>query len=308
MYTMKKKRISVSTRQASELLGVHESSIKRWCNAEELDCWLTPGGHRRIPIVALVDFAQSQGVELSLRHFGREAGRVWDGLERARGEDDFGVLYELAYTWIAEGSSDLTAGLIEYLSREGIPLGRILDRVVGPVMRHVGEGYQYGDLSIGDEHRMTQAMRDVLVILSAAEDPTVRQNGKVSPVAVVGCVRGEVHELGALMVRLVLKAEGWRVIYLGLNVPTEEFAAQQAKHGATLVCISMMPPIGMAEAQTTIRLLDRMYLPARPYRLALGGSALGKIDELDHTDILIPEVQLFSKLEPFMGWVRTLTA
>ena len=66
-------QVSVSTRQASALLGVHESSVKRWCNAEELECQLTPGGHRRIPIRALVAFARGQGIQVPLRHFGQDA-------------------------------------------------------------------------------------------------------------------------------------------------------------------------------------------------------------------------------------------
>lgn len=300
--------ISISTRQASALLGVHESSIKRWCNAEDLECWLTPGGHRRIPIVALVAFAYRQGIALPLRPFGDEAGRVWESLERAHRKDDFAALADLTYAWIAQGWSHLPARLLEYLSQEGFSLGRIMDCLVGLVMRRIGMGYLKGTLSIGDEHRMTQAMRDVLVTLSVAGDPTVKPNGPLKPAAVVGCARGEVHELGALMVRLVLEDEGFQVVYLGLDVPTEEFAAQQIKHRAALVCVSMMPPSGMAEAKTMMRLLDRMYDPAWPYRLALGGSALSNDAELDRTDMLIPEVQFFSKMEPFMAWVRALEA
>ena len=286
------------------MLGVHESSVKRWCNAEELECWLTPGGHRRIPVVALVAFGQRQGIALPLAPFGEEAGRVWAALDRAHHQDDFETLGDLAYEWIEQGRRRLPTRLIEYLGTEGFPLGTIMDRLVGPVMRRIGAGYMRGAVSIGDEHRMTQAMRDALVSLRAADASTQRSDGPARPVAVVGCARNEVHELGALMVRLVLEAEGWAVVYLGLNVPTEEFATQQIKHGATLMCISMMPPIGKAEAQTILHLLDQMYDPARPYRLALGGSGLNASDGLDRTGLSIPDVQLFRRMEPFTAWVR----
>ena len=302
---MSDRHVSISTRQASELLGVHESSVKRWCNAEALECWLTPGGHRRIPILGLVAFAHEQDIPLPLRHFGEDAGCVWAGLERAHREEGFEALADLTYAWVAQGRSRLPARLIEYLRAEGFTLGRILDRLVGPVMQRVGMGYHEGRVSIGDEHRMTQAMRDTLVTLHAADEAPGQPGGTVKPVAVVGCARGEVHELGALMVRLGLEAEGWRVVYLGLNVPTEDFVAQQIKHEATLLCISMMPPMGRAEAQTLMRLLDRMYDPAHPYRLAVGGSALNSDDALDRTGLTIPDVRLFGGIEPFMEWVRT---
>ncbi len=304
---MSDRPVSISTRQASELLGVHESSVKRWCNAEDLECWLTPGGHRRIPILGLVAFAHDQGMPLPLRHFGEDAGHVWAGLERARREEDFGALADLTYDWIGQGNSRLPARLIEYLRTEGLTLGFILDRLIGPVMQRVGMGYHEGRVSIGDEHRMTQAMRDALVTLHTADEALEPPNEAVRPVAVVGCVRGEVHELGALMVRLLLEAEGWQVVYLGLNVPTEDLAAQQRKHHATLLCVSMMPPMGWAEAQTLMHLLDRMSDPAHPYRLAIGGSALNTDEALDLTGLTIPDVRLFGAIEPFVTWVRTFS-
>ncbi len=244
---------------------------------------------------------------MPLRHFGHDAGRVWNGLDHARRNDDFEDLVDLTYAWIEQGWSRQVARLIEYLNEEDLSLGRILDRLVGPIMGRIGHAYLQGTLSIGDEHRMTQAVRDVLVTLSTPDDPTIKQNGHVKPVAVVGCARGEVHELGALMVRLVLEAEGWQVVYLGLNVPTEEFATQQTKHAASLVCISMVPPAGMAEAQTMVRVLSRMYDPSHPYRLALGGSALTDDGALDRVGVSLEEVRLFSRMEPFMTWARVLT-
>ena len=290
---------SLSTHQASELLGIHESSVKRLCNANELDCWLTPGGHRRIPISALVAFAETQNILLPLRHFNGCTERVWDGLERAR-KDDFDALSALCYDWLDEGHGHRFARLLEYLLSEQFPLGRLFDRIVSPVMGRVGEGYQQGTLSIGDEHRITQAMRDALITLRLPKAAPASNDG---PTAIVGCMRGEVHELGALMVRRIVENTGRRVIYLGLNVPTEEYAAQQARYGADLVCISIMPPMGLVEAQTTARLLEHMYNPARPYRLALGGSALGSAKAPPPGTRLLP-VRTFGAMEPFNHWLK----
>ncbi|MEM1271970.1 MAG: helix-turn-helix domain-containing protein, partial [Bacteroidota bacterium] len=56
---------SISTRQASDLLGVHESSVKRWCNAGDLGCEYTHGGHRRIPLAELLRFAEARSIEVA---------------------------------------------------------------------------------------------------------------------------------------------------------------------------------------------------------------------------------------------------
>ncbi len=285
------------------MLGVHESSVKRWCNADDLDYWLTPGGHRRIPIRALVAFANAQNIDLYLRHFEEDAGEIWATFEQLKQNGDFTALSALMYRWIRLGEFQRAIHLFVYLTQSGYKTGDVFDKLVGPVMQQVGTKYFQGNLSIGDEHRMTQVMRDILVTLSTTHAIKYEGATDSKAVAIVGCARGEVHELGALMVRVLLESMGWSVVYLGLNVPTEEFAHQQIKHGATLVCISLMPPMGITEARSIIRLMDRIYDDALPYQLVLGGSSLGTAATYDPVRVRIPEVQLFSRMGPFQAWL-----
>lgn len=106
-----------------------------------------------------------------------------------------------------------------------------------------------------------------------------------------------------------IDTEIWSLIsYLGLNLATEEYATQQIKHGARLVCVSMVTPIGMAEAYTLVRLLNRMYDPANSYPLVLGGSALGAVNGSAFNDMSIPDIRLFNKMEPFYEWAHTLVS
>ena len=50
----------LSTREASELLGVGTTSIKRWADEGELECVRTPGGHRRFPLRSVIRLRQSR--------------------------------------------------------------------------------------------------------------------------------------------------------------------------------------------------------------------------------------------------------
>ena len=292
---------AVSTRQASELLGVHESSIKRWCNAGDLAFWLTPGGHRRIPVMSLVDFADREGLRLPLAQFGRYAATVWAGTGALHRAGDYSMLREQVIDWLSRGEVRYLINLFGYLKEEGLAYGVLFDQLIGWAMHRVGVDYLHSRISIGDEHLMTQAMRDTLIALSTSI--ILNDEDGDQPVALVGCARGEVHELGALMVRVLLQEAGWRVLYLGLNVPTEEFAHQQTKTGAQLVCISMMPPMSIPEAKSIVGLLDRMYDSRQPFKLALGGGALGEASTLAMSDLKITEVRLFNQIAPFGEWI-----
>ncbi len=297
---------SVSTRQASELLEVHESSIKRWCNSGNLDCWLTQGNHRRIPVSVLVEFAAEKGMALSLMTFGERCGTVWAGTRSfMAGESE--ELDGLIFDWLQAGQRSLVAALFRYLIDEGVSVGSVLDHLIAPAMRRVGYMYVHDELSIGDEHLMTQTMRDALVLFSSStaddESRKATSGGLSQPVAIVGCGRGEVHELGALMARITLELSGWSVVYLGLNVPTEEFATKQNELSAGLVCISIMPPMGMTEARAIVLLLDRMSDASQSYRLVVGGGALDPDGAMKPEADNLREIQFFRKMERFADWV-----
>jgi hypothetical protein len=125
------------------------------------------------------------------------------------------------------------------------------------------------------EHRFTQKVLDALHGLLAARR-TRAATGSVgpSPLALVGCAETCQHEIGAMFCRVALESDGWRVGYLGANVPFEEYASLQAHLGASLVCISFVPPVGNADARRCTRILSGLYRADAPYALALGGGAL----------------------------------
>ncbi|NND73323.1 MAG: cobalamin B12-binding domain-containing protein [Rhodothermales bacterium] len=293
---------SVTTRQASELLDVHESSIKRWCNSDELPYWSTPGGHRRIQIGDLVTFARQRGISSSLAAFDSHAEAVWSGVDAAQ-NDDYGPIVSLMYTWIDEGWSKLPAQLLEYLELVGFDRPQIFDNVVGPSMSMVGENYGSAEISVGDEHRMTQAMRSALLMMSTATEG-VGDNGVDRPIAIVGCGPNEMHELGALMSRLVLESEGWKVVYVGADMPTEDFAAQQSRYSAELVCISLMNPIAQPAAASIYRTLDLLASRSGAYRLAIGGRSLMDRHDLAESGNAITDAFTFSSMNSFVAWVR----
>jgi len=222
---------------------------------------------------------------------------------------DFTSLGQLTLKWLNEGKSRLLDALLRFLSERGLPDPLVFDHLLQLVLGSIGSSYATGSLSIGDEHYMAHAIRDSLIRYCPASancTPSLQ-----SPIALVGCARGVSHELGAIMVRHLLTVSGWRVVYLGPDVPTEEYSLQQLKHGASLVCISLVQPISLSEVKAIKMLLDQMYNPSCPYALAFGGSSINNEDVLEHirqTPSRIENMRCFSSLEPFDAWSRSILA
>lgn len=83
-----------------------------------------------------------------------------------------------------------------------------------PVQIAVGEGWHRGEVSVAAEHFCSRFVEGKLLNLLNAN--LEQQSG---PLAIIGCAQAELHELGAIMLSLFMKWAGFRVIYLGQNVP-----------------------------------------------------------------------------------------
>jgi methanogenic corrinoid protein MtbC1 len=105
----------------------------------------------------------------------------------------------------------------EYIWSEACSLYRqetVCIELLLPVQVAIGEGWHRGEVSVAAEHFASQFVESKLLNLLSAQ---ITDSG--GPLAVIGCAQNELHELGALVLALFLRWSGFRVIYLGQNVP-----------------------------------------------------------------------------------------
>jgi methanogenic corrinoid protein MtbC1 len=89
-------------------------------------------------------------------------------------------------------------------------------KVIQPTLYEIGRLWEEGHLSVTREHLATTISRLALEQLSGLL-ASQQDNGKV---ALVACVQGEHHDLGAQMTADLFEMAGFRVRFLGANVPT----------------------------------------------------------------------------------------
>lgn len=167
------------------------------------------------------------------------------------------------------------AGLEALLRRTsavyGVPL--FLERVVTPLMRRIGDEWHAGRLSPAHEHLATatveRVLAGVLSTLSELDD---------APVFLVATPAGERHEVGALLAAAAAAAEGWRVVYLGADLPAEEIGAAAVSAGARAVGVSVVLAESPSRTAAELRRL-RELLPASVPLLVGGGGAAAVIQE-----------------------------
>lgn len=165
------------------------------------------------------------------------------------------------------------AGLEEELRRAASLSGavRFLDEVIAPLFRAIGEGWHAGELSIAHEHLAGGVVRPLLAQLRGSLPAAA-----AAPVLVVATPAGERHEVGALLAAGVAAVEGWRVVYLGADVPAAELARAVVETNARAVALSSV--YAPEEASLTAELIAvRSALPA-DVALLVGGAAAERLN------------------------------
>ena len=113
------------------------------------------------------------------------------------------------------------------------PVETVALALIQPTLVEIGEGWHRGDVTIAQEHFASAHLRQKLGNLfnQALHD------GR-APTVVCACARGELHEMGLLLVALFLRRRGYHVVYLGQNVPEDELLGTAQRLQPALVCVS----------------------------------------------------------------------
>ena len=107
------------------------------------------------------------------------------------------------------------------------------NQIVQPLLVQIGEAWHAGSFSMSQEHLVTGAVRARL------ERKLAETRAAIHGRAVLACGPGERHELGLLMLAVLLRADGWDVAYLGPDLPVEETMRLVCESNAQLVAFSV---------------------------------------------------------------------
>lgn len=139
--------------------------------------------------------------------------------------------------------------------------------VVAPVQRKVGTEWAANRITVAQEHAAT-AIND-RVIAALSQHPAAQATARAGRVT-VACVDGEWHALPARLLAEVLRLRGWRVDFLGAQVPTPHLVAHLHQYAPDAVALSCSIPTRLPAAHAAITACQ-----AAGVSVLVGGAAFG---------------------------------
>lgn len=155
------------------------------------------------------------------------------------------------------------------------PVDHVLIEIVQPTLIEIGESWHRGEIPIAIEHYATQfCMQHLMSMLHAAAPPA--HGGLL----VAACAPGEQHQIGILILVVMLRWRGWNVKYLGPDLQLERLEEALAPLRPRLLLFSATRP-ETAQNLTEISTLLKNFPPPAPL-VVLGGQAFQTLELPDH--------------------------
>jgi len=171
---------------------------------------------------------------------------------------------------IMDGMVDTASALAQQALTSGIPPLDAINNGYVPGMHSVGDQFGQGKMFLPDMMASAEAMRAAMAVL----DPALKKLGTertMEGVVVLGTTKGDIHEIGKILVGKLLTAHGFRVHDLGVDVASEKFAAKALELNADIVGVSALLTTTMRGQKSVIEALEKAGLRRR-IKVMVGGA------------------------------------
>lgn len=147
--------------------------------------------------------------------------------------------------------TDLTRKALE----NELPADTILSRGLISGMTLVGEDFTAGKVFVPEMLMAAQCMNAATDILKPLLTAGPSDNSLGT--AVIGTVKGDLHDIGKNLVKIMLEGQGIHVVDLGTDVSAEEFVESARENNAQLICCSAMLTTTMDEMRKVVDLVRK---------------------------------------------------
>lgn len=170
-----------------------------------------------------------------------------------------------------EGGQRVKAeALTKELLAAGVAPVKLLEQALIPAMQVVGKKFSEGEYFVPEMLMAAKAMKTAMELLR----PELAK-GAFEPVGkvVLGTVRGDLHDIGKNLVKIMLEGAGFDVIDLGVDVAPDKFVAAVREHQPGIVAMSALLTTTMLSIPDTIQALVDAGLRSQ-IKVIIGGAAI----------------------------------
>ena len=168
---------------------------------------------------------------------------------------------------IVKGFKDKAGEITNRLLKDEAPLDIVNNRII-PALNEVGKAYEEKRAYLPALLISAEAAKSAFeVIKSSLKSGNTESKGKI----IIATVKGDIHDIGKNILKLLLENYGFSVIDLGKDVPPEKVLEAVREHNARLVGLSALMTTTVPFMEQTVKLIHEK---VKDCKVMVGGAVL----------------------------------
>ncbi|BCZ47526.1 5-methyltetrahydrofolate--homocysteine methyltransferase [Clostridium gelidum] len=166
--------------------------------------------------------------------------------------DDSNLEHDLKYIVVKGLKEEAKQATIELL-KEYKEL-EIVNKFLIPALDVVGDKYEKGELFLPQLIQAAETVKNAFTVLKAEIAKSNSESiskGKI----IIATVKGDIHDIGKNIVKVILENYGYEMIDLGKDVPIETVVSEAKKHEVSLIGLSALMTTTVRSMEETIKAL-----------------------------------------------------
>lgn len=191
------------------------------------------------------------------------------GSSAGAGVNASGDLLDEVSEALQDGSVNATLKAVQTALDADIPAQDILSGGLIRGMNELGEDFSSGEVFVPEMLRAASCMSaatDILKPLLLASN-----SSKVSGKVALATVRGDLHDIGKNLVRIMMEGSGLEVIDLGCDVAPEDIIARAIENDCNLIACSTLLTTSMSEMENVVKVAVEQGVRDR-FKILVGGA------------------------------------
>ena len=161
---------------------------------------------------------------------------------------------------------------IQKALQEGVSAEEILEDGLLGGMNQVSARYKRSEIYIPE---VLVASRAMSIGMEALESAFSKEEKRCPGTVILGTVKGDLHDIGKELVKMMMESKGLNVIDVGVDVPAQTFVDKAIKHDAKVIACSALLTTTMPEIEKVVKAVEKAGLSEK-IRVMAGGAPVSR--------------------------------
>ncbi len=245
-----------------------DDEIQKYNSSYHLPRYLSKATVRRSPVK--ISDALSDALPETLSG---ETGTLTDAGRSAGKAIAASPLLDEVSEMLQDGSVNMTLAAVQTALDAGLTASEILNDGLVRGMNELGEDFSAGEVFVPEMLRAAACMSAATDILKPLL--TAGNTGGPAGRVVLGTVKGDLHDIGKNLVKIMMEGSGLEVIDLGCDIPAEDFVEAAIENDCKIIACSTLLTTCMDEIRNVVKLAQERDIRDK-VKILIGGAPVSQ--------------------------------